>query len=167
MRAYISCAMGMNETLPGALAFLMHRRGISQAELARRTDMPKGQISRYVSGAVTPQLLQLDRLLAGLEVEPVLFFLVAEKVRELGLLTEHRAGGRRLRGGDPVFAALLHAALGDPADSAADGNEAGCTEDGSAAEPGGDPSGLRTLLQAQKLALESQRLFLEYLDLQH
>ena len=160
--------MGMNETLPGALAFLMHRRGISQAELARRTDMPKGQISRYVSGAVTPQLLQLDRLLAGLEVEPVLFFLVAEKVRELGQLTEHRAGGRRLRGGDPVFAALLHAALGDPAASAADGNaEAADAEDGSAAEAGGDPTGLRTLLQAQKLALESQRLFLEYLDLQH
>jgi transcriptional regulator with XRE-family HTH domain len=158
----------MNESLPGALAFLMHRRGISQAELARRTDMPKGQISRYVSGAVTPQLLQLDRLLAGLEVEPVLFFLVAEKVRELGLLTEHRASGRRLRGGDPVFAALLHAALGDPAASATDGNaEEGNAEDGIAEEAGGDPTGLRTLLQAQKLALESQRLFLEYLDLQH
>ena len=67
-----------------------------------------------------------------------------------------------------MFAALLHAALGD---RSLQRRGRGClkknAEDGSAEEAGGDPTGLRTLLQAQKLALESQRLFLEYLDLQH
>lgn len=162
----------MIDTLPGTLAFLMHRRGISQAELARRTGMPKGQISRYVSGAVTPQFLQLERLLAGLEVEPLLFFLAAEKVRELGLLTEHRAAGQRRRGGDPVFAALLHAALGDPSRNGGGDDDDGepTAFEADAATTGGDgdgdPEALHKLLQAQKLALESQRLFLEYLDLQ-
>jgi transcriptional regulator with XRE-family HTH domain len=149
--------MRTKDSLPGTIAYVMHRRGISQAELARRAGMSKTQISRYVSGAVTPKFEQLDRVIEGLGVDPLIFFAVAQQVRELGLLTEHRAGGRRRTGGDPVLGVLLDVALGRPEDGERPGADAA------------DP--LRTLMRAQRLSLEShrlavesQRLILEYLE---
>ncbi len=67
-----------------ALRLLREDAGLSQAELARRADIGKSQLSKYESGKELPKLATLARLLEGLETEPLTFFYSAH-------LFEHRA----------------------------------------------------------------------------
>jgi transcriptional regulator with XRE-family HTH domain len=67
----------MFQNLGPALGILRELRGFSQLELARRTDVSKGQISRYESGKDLPKLDTLERLLRVLEYRPDALFALA------------------------------------------------------------------------------------------
>jgi len=51
------------------LAEARGRAGISQAELARRSGLARGQLSRYETGAVSPSVAVLARLLAACDLQ--------------------------------------------------------------------------------------------------
>jgi len=60
--------MGIFDRLGDAISVLRLLRRLSQAELAERAGIRPNQISRYETGAVQPQLAQLERILAALDV---------------------------------------------------------------------------------------------------
>lgn len=75
--------MGMFDRLGETFVVLRLLRGLSQAELASRAGIRPNQISRYETGQVLPQLEQLGRLLAALDVDEVDFVLFHARVRDL------------------------------------------------------------------------------------
>jgi len=87
-------ASGMFEHLGPALVLLRNLRGVKQSELAQMAGIRSSQVSGYESGAVQPQLAQLERLLKGLEVpfEVFLYALIAigeiQEVVERGLVVK-------------------------------------------------------------------------------
>lgn len=61
-------AAGLSPNLGRALALVREFRGLSQAELARRAGVGKGQQSRYEGGRELPKLDSLSRLLKALRI---------------------------------------------------------------------------------------------------
>lgn len=147
--------MGTDEAIPVTIAFLLKACGVTQEELAKRSGVNKSQISKYLNGHAVPQLAQILRISEGLGVRPVVFWSVLEKMKDLHRQLETRVTGDVLRDADPLFAAVLRAYLGDRRRGSED-------RGGEASKPEGD--WFDKLLQAQKLALESQRLFVEAME---
>lgn len=63
------------ENWNGALRQAMKERGVSQAELARRTDIPAQNINKYIQGHRTPTTGTLLRLTKALEITPDTLFI--------------------------------------------------------------------------------------------
>lgn len=103
--------MGTFQALPATIAFVMHRQGINQSELARRSGLLPAQVSRYLSGEVRPQGQQIERIARGLDLQVSTFFLIAEQMVQLQQFVEYRPAGMRLRTQDPLFHKLLEMAL--------------------------------------------------------
>lgn len=70
-----------------SLVLLRMLRGLSQDELARRAGIRPNQVSRYETGQVLPQMLQLAKLLTALGIDEVDFFLFHAQVVELDATT--------------------------------------------------------------------------------
>ncbi|HMB53453.1 MAG TPA: helix-turn-helix transcriptional regulator [Thermoanaerobaculia bacterium] len=60
--------MGIFDRLGETITVLRLLRRLSQGELAERAGIRPNQISRYETGAVQPQLAQLERILEALDV---------------------------------------------------------------------------------------------------
>jgi transcriptional regulator with XRE-family HTH domain len=112
--AYISCTMGRNEALMATIALLMHWRGLKQTDLAERSGIAKGQISKYLSGITTPQLPQLFRIIDALETDDLLFWYVFQQVRRLQSVVRPRLLGASPPLDDPLLEAVLGSVLGKP-----------------------------------------------------
>lgn len=56
---------------------------MSQYELAKRAGIRQNQISRYETGAVIPQITQLERIFDGLGIGYVEFFYVVSAVERI------------------------------------------------------------------------------------
>lgn len=156
--------MRIFQALPATVSFLMHRQGINQSELARRSGLRPAQISRYLSGDVEPKGRQLERLAEALGLRLSTLFMVAEQMQQLQKLVQYRPSGVHLRTTDPVFQHLLEAAL--EALAAVDGGAMdGPLEDGDGGgeETAVDRSPVATLFEAQRLLQQGQRLTLEAL----
>lgn len=145
------------EVIPATLSFLMRVRGIDQAQLAKRTGMHKSQLSGYLSGSSTPKLPQLHRLMEGLDVTAVQFFMVTDRMQDLSRRLGKRVSDETLRAVDPVFAVVLKAA--DEARQEAEEAEAAGRP-----HPREQEAWPRKFLLAQKLAQRSNLLYLEALE---
>lgn len=88
-----------------ALTLTRDVRRLGQEELAERTGVRPSQISRYETGAVIPQLAQLERLLNGLGIGYVEFFYVVSVVERLVRVVE------RVDRRETPEALAIHAAL--------------------------------------------------------
>lgn len=96
------------------IALLMHWRGLKQTDLAERTGMSKGQVSRYLAGETTPQLRQLFRIIDALDTDDLLFWYVFEQMRRIHRVVRPRLLGEAPRLDDPLLEAVLGSVLGDP-----------------------------------------------------
>jgi len=76
----------MFDHLGDALTVLRLLRRLSQSELAERAGIRPNQISRYETGAVQPQLAQLERILDALGVGLPEFFYVLSSVNRMAAL---------------------------------------------------------------------------------
>jgi len=159
--------MGIFKALSATVTFLMHRQGINQSELARRSGLRPAQISRYLSREVEPKLPQIDRLASGLGLRLSTFFLVSEQMARLEKFIEHRPAGIRLTTDDPAFEHLLAAALEaraalGPAGGQSEGDDP--DGDGGGGGGGGEEDAVAILFEAQRLIQRGQRLTLEALQ---
>ena len=153
--------MRIFQALPATVSFLMHRQGINQSELARRSGLRPAQISRYLSGDVEPKGRQLERLAEALGLRLSTLFMVAEQMQQLQKLVQYRPSGVQLRTTDPVFQHLLEAAL--EALAALDGGAGDDEAEAEGGESGADRGPVATLFEAQRLLQQGQRLTLEAL----
>lgn len=71
------------QNLGPTLALCRDFSQLSQAELARKAGIGKGQLSKYESGRELPKLETLARLLAALYLSPSTFFNAMKSVRRL------------------------------------------------------------------------------------
>lgn len=88
-----------------ALVVAREIRRLSQSELAEQTGIRPNQVSRYETGAVIPQLVQLERLLEGLGISYVEFFYIVAVIERTVRVVE--ACDRR----DSPEALAVHGAL--------------------------------------------------------
>lgn len=95
------------------IALLMHWRGLKQTDLADRTGMSKGQVSRYLAGETTPQLRQLFRIIDALDTDDLLFWYVFEQMRRIHRVVRPRLLGDPARLDDPLMEAVLGSVLGE------------------------------------------------------
>lgn len=89
------------------LFVLRHLRNMSQTEFAEVVGIRPNQLSRYETGAVTPHLDQLGRLLAALEIEPYQLFLAMKQVERLAADLEAGIGE------EAVMRAIVGSLAGD------------------------------------------------------
>lgn len=82
---------------------------MSQYELAKRAGIRPNQISRYETGAVIPQITQLERLFDGLGIGYVEFFYVASVVERIARVFA-TCDRRETPGALAIQAALAHLA---------------------------------------------------------
>lgn len=156
--------MGIFKAFSATVTFLMHRQGINQSELARRSGLRPAQVSRYLSGEVEPKLPQIDRLARGLGLKLSTFFLVSEQMARLEKFIEHRPEGIRLGTDDPAFQHLLASALEARAALGTTGTAAEGAPEGDGPHAGGERDAVANLFEAQRLIQLGQRRTLEALQ---
>ena len=82
------------ERLGTTMIIIRTVKGISQAELAIRAGIRPNQVSRYETGQVLPQLVQLAKILDALEIDLTEFVLA---MRLMGWMEELLTPGDRTR----------------------------------------------------------------------